>query len=457
MIGPRPPAHRVIGVALAIAAGLAWGVFAGARAETPHKAAPPASFASVVNDVRASVVSIRLPFPGLSPAESLDDDGFDEHPEDTLLRELADRLRRAHGGVIIGAGVVVDGAGTTLTSARVVMEDGDVEVVTFDGTVVKAKVVGIDDQTDLALLRLDPARRPYAHVQLGDSDKVVVGEWVIAIGAPYGLQGTVTAGIISATVRPSGAGPYAELLQTDSPMSIGNAGGPLFNTKGEVIGIASALGEGHGVGLAVPSNTARKVGAELSEWGRVRRGWLGVTVQPVTAELARGFHRSDTRGVLVADVEPDSPAAAAGLKPGDILLDFDARPLASRVDFDRALAASLPGQTARLGVWRTGRAATAQVVLADEPGPPSLTPGLGLAVRALKPGLGVVVIEVEPGSPAARAGVRRGDLILEVDQQRILNPKDFARLTGRPRKGSPLVLLLQRGASALFIALTSSR
>jgi serine protease Do len=267
----------------------------------------------------------------------------------------------------------------------------------------------------------------------------------------------VTAGIISATVRPSGAGPYAELLQTDAPMSFGNAGGPLFNTKGEVIGIATALGEGHGIGLAIPSNTARRVGAELNEWGRVRRGWLGVTVQPVTAELARGFHRPDTRGVLVADVEPGSPAAAAGLKPGDILLDFDARPLASRVEFDRALAASSPGQTARLGVWRTGRAATAQVVLADEPGPPSLTPGLGLAVRALRPGLGVVVIEVEPGSPAARAGVRRGDLILEVDQQRILNLKDFERLTGGPRKSSPLVLLLQRGASALFIALTSSR
>lgn len=324
MIGPRPPAHRTIGVALAIAAGLAWGVFAGARAETPHMAAPPGSFASVVNDVKASVVSIRLPRPGLS----LYDDGFEERPENALLRELIARLHRTHGGAIIGAGVVVDSAGTTLTSARVVMEDDDVEVVTFDGTVVKAEVVGIDDRTDLALLRLDPARRPYAHVQLGDSDEVVVGEWVIAIGAPYGLAGTVTAGIISATVRPSGAGPYAELLQTDVPMSVGNAGGPLFNTKGEVIGIASALGEGHGIGLAVPSNTARRVGAELSEWGRMPRGWLGVTVQSVTAELARGFHRPNTRGVLVADVEPGSPAAAAGLRPGDILLDFDARPLA---------------------------------------------------------------------------------------------------------------------------------
>jgi serine protease Do len=280
-----------------------------------------------------------------------------------------------------------------------------------------------------------------------------VGEWVIAIGAPYGFEATVTAGIISALSRPLGATLAPDFLQTDATLSAGNAGGPLVNLQGEVIGIATALAGG-GIGFAVSSNTARKVLVDLSEWGRVRRAWLGATVQTLTADLARGLRRADTRGVLIADVEPGGPAAAAGLRAGDILLRLGATPLGSPADLERTLAASAPGRTAQLDFWRNQRSAAVRIVLGEEPAPPRSTPGLGLVVRPIGPGLGVVVIDVEPRGPAERAGVRRGDVIHEVDRRPVRSERDFARLTRDPRPGVPLVVLLQRGATARYVAVT---
>jgi serine protease Do len=458
MLLQRAARTPAVVLALAVTAGLAFGQVNCARAEPPTPA-PPASFASVVESAKAAVVSIRLPsrLASPAPAEALDEEGLEEGVEEAPLDDRIARLLAAHIGAMVGAGVIVDASGTTLTSARVVMASADLEVVMLDGTAVKAEIVGIDERTDLALLRLDPARRPFPHVRLADSNKTMVGEWVIAIGAPYGLESTVTAGIISATARRPGFGPETEFLQSDAAISAGNAGGPLVNTKGEVIGIVTDLGGGDGIGFAVPSNTARKVAASLSEWGRVRRAWLGATVQPVTAELARGFRRTDTRGVLVADVELGGPAAAAGLRPGDILLDFDARPLSGRLELDRALAGAAPAQTVRLSFWRNGRTAIASAVLSEEPGPPRRTPGLGLAVRPLGPGLGVIVIDIDPRSPAATTGVHRGDVIREIDQQPVRSVEDYERLIKARRKEGPLVLRLQRGATALYVALTPSR
>jgi serine protease Do len=445
-------------LALAVIAGLSLGQVSDVWAAEPPtltSPAPPASFASLVERVKPAVVSIRLP--GRLASSALPEEEEEENLDEAPLDDLLARLLAAHSGAMIGAGVIVDASGAMLTSGRVALATADLEVVMLDGSAVKAEIVGIDERTDLALVRLDPARRPFPHVRLGDSDKVIVGEWVIAIGAPYGLEATVTAGIISATARRPGFGPETEFLQSDAAISAGNAGGPLVSTKGEVIGIVTALGRGDGIGFAVPSNTASKVAASLSEWGRVRRAWLGVTVQAVTAELARGFRRPDTRGALVADVEPGGPAAAAGLRPGDILLDFDARPLRDRHEFERALAGAAPAQSVRLGFWRHGRATTISVVLAEEPGPPRRTPGLGLAVRPLGPGLGVIVIDVDPRSPAAAIGVHRGDVIREIDQQPVRSVEDYERLIRARQKGGPLVLRLQRGASALYVALTPSR
>jgi serine protease Do len=448
-------------VALVVAGCLAAGGPRHARADSPAQTdptAPPASFARIVEGVTAAVVSIRLPgrlVGSLAPSELFDDDPLEGDPEEAPLHELIDRFLAARAGAVIGAGVIVDSAGTTLTSAQVVVLAPDFEVVRFDGTVVKADVVGIDERSGLAVLRLDAARRPFPHLRLGNSDRVVVGEWVIALGAPYGLETTVTAGIISATARPYRAGPAAEFLQTDAVLSAGNAGGPLVNTGGDVIGIATAEPGGRGIGLAVPSNTARKVAADLTEWGRVRRAWLGVTGQTLTTELARSFRRSDRRGVLVADVDPRGPAHVAGLRRGDILLDLDGRPLRGGFDLDRALADAAPGQTARLGLWRAGRPVTALVVLGEEPDPPRPTRGLGLVVRPLGPG--IIVTEVDPRGPAARAGVRRGDVIREIDHQPARGVEDLERLARRAPQGVPLVLLLQRGATALYVALTPVR
>ncbi|HSF06438.1 MAG TPA: PDZ domain-containing protein [Methylomirabilota bacterium] len=455
--------HRIARavLTLAVTPGLTFGQATCVWAEPPALASPgpPASFASLVERVKAAVVSIRLPsrLAFSAPAESFGEEQLEEGLDDAPVDDLLAPLLAAHAGAMIGAGVIVDASGATLTNGRVALANADLEVVMLDGSAVKAEIVGIDERTDLALLRLDPARRPFPHVRLGDSDRVIVGEWVIAIGAPYGLEATVTAGIISATARQPGFGPETEFLQSDAAINAGNAGGPLVSTKGEVIGIVAALGRGDGVGFAVPSNTASKVAASLSEWGRVRRAWLGVTVQAVTAELARGFRRADTRGALVADVEPGGPAAAAGLRPGDIVLDFDARPLGDRRDFERALAGAAPAQTVRLGFWRSGRITTVSVVLVEEPGPPRRTPGLGLAVRPLGPGLGVIVIDVDPRSPAATTGVHRGDVIREIDQQPVRSVEDYERLTRARRKERPLVLRLQRGATALYVALTPSR
>jgi serine protease Do len=404
---------------------------------TPTALAPPASFASVVDSVKGAVVSIRLP-------------GLAEDIEAAPLGDLLPDLLATGGGAIVGAGVILDASGTTLTSASATEGSAGLEVVMLDGTVVKAEIVGVDERTDLALLRLDPARRPFPFARLADSDAVAVGDWVIAIGAPYGLEATVTAGIISA---PAGT----EFLQSDVALSAGSAGGPLVNTKGQVLGIVTSLGGDNGIGFAVPSNTVRQVAASLNEWGRVRRAWLGATTQSMTSELARGFRRPDARGVLVADVEPGGPAAAAGLRPGDILLDLDAMPLRGRQELNRALARAAPAQTVRLTLWRNGRTAIAAVVLGEEPGPPRRTPGLGLAVRPLGPGLGVIVTDIDPGGPAAAAGVQRGDVIREIDRQPVGSTKDYERIIKARRKDNPLVVRLQRGVTAHYVALTPGR
>jgi serine protease Do len=450
------------GLTLAVAAGLVLGAVITARAGDPGliSPAPPASFAGLVDGAKAAVVSIKLPARLTPPPsdELFDDQKLEEEDVQAApLRDLLAQLLAARGGAIIGAGVIIDASGTTLTSASATVGTPELEVVMLDGTVVNAEVVGVDDRTDLALLRLDPARRPFPFVRLGDSDAVVVGEWVIAIGAPYGLETTVTAGIISATARRPGFGPETEFLQSDAALSAGSAGGPLVNMKGQVIGIATSLGGGHGIGFAVPSNTAKKVAASLSEWGKVRRAWLGATTQSMTTELARGFRRPDTRGVLVADVEPGGPAATAGLRSGDILLNVDGIPLRGRHELERALAGATPAQTVRLGFWRNGRTAIMAVVLGEEPGPPRGTPGLGLAVRSLGSGLGVIVVEIDPEGPAATTGVRRGDVIREIDQQPVRGMDDYERIIKARRKGSPLVLRLQRAATALYVAVTPSR
>jgi serine protease Do len=337
-------------------------------------------------------------------------------------------------------------------------------------------VIGADAKSDLAVLRLEGSG-PYAPARLGDSDVVEVGDWVLAIGSPFGFTQTVTAGIISAKGRMLGQGPFDDYLQTDAAINPGNSGGPLVNLMGEVIGINTAIvsrtGGSLGIGFAIPINVAKRVYTDLNARGRVVRGWLGVSVQPLTAELARSFGAGDERGVLVAEVVEGSPAQKAGLEAGDIIVEFNGKAVTAPDDLQRAVGLTEPGQAARLRVLRDRRERLLEFRLGEASGesePPSRGRGkslLGLDVRPLTPeaarqlGLpthdGVVVMAVETGSPADAGGVQPGDVVREVNRQPVRSMADFTRLTKSLRGGERVTLLLQRADAALYVAFTLAR
>jgi serine protease Do len=376
----------------------------------------------------------------------------------------------------LGSGVIVDPSGVALTNAHVVEKATDIEVVTLDGSKHKARVVGIDKKTDLAVLRLDDGKGSFPFARLGDSEKMQVGDWVIAVGSPFGLQATVTAGIISAKARQLNQGPFDDFLQTDAAINPGNSGGPLVNMQGEVIGINTAIvAGGSGIGFAIPSAMAKKIYTELLAKGRVARGWLGVSIQPLTPELAKSFGAKESKGVLVSDVVPDSPASKAGLQSGDILLEFEGKKMDAPGDLQRAVGLTSPGHDAKVKVWRDRGEKTVDIKIGEAPDEREAqqrpaTHGrsmLGLEVRPITPEVarqlnlrstdGVVVVRVEEDSAALEAGVQRGDVIREINRQRIRSLADFDRLTKDVKEGDRLTVLLQRGQSSLFVAFTVGR
>ncbi|MBI1958604.1 MAG: Do family serine endopeptidase [Candidatus Rokubacteria bacterium] len=363
-----------------------------------------------------------------------------------------------------------------LTNAHVVERATDIEAVTADGKKHKAKLVGVDRRTDLAVLRLQGG--PYPAASLGDSDKIKVGDWVLAIGSPFGLQQTVTAGIISAKGRSLGGGPFDDFLQTDAAINPGNSGGPLVNMSGEVVGINSAIlsrsGGNVGIGFSIPANMARRIYTELVAKGKVTRGWLGVSIQPLTPELAKSFGLRDPKGVLISDVVQDSPAEKAGIVAGDIITDFDGKKVDNPQDLQKIVALTAPGKGVPVTVWRDKSHKAMEIKIGDTPDDTvalkSNSRGkslLGLEVRPITPELarqlnlrgaeGVVVMRVEEESPAAEAGLQRGDVIREVNRQRVRSVQDFERTTRGLKEGDRVTLLLQRGPQALYVAFTVAR
>ena len=380
----------------------------------------------------------------------------------------------------LGSGVIVDPSGIALTNAHVVDKATDIDVITLDGKKHKAKVLGADKKTDLAVLKLDDGKERFAFARLGDSDRMQVGDWVIAVGSPFGLQSTVTAGIVSAKARQIGAGPFDDFIQTDAAINPGNSGGPLVNMQGEVIGINTAIvAGGSGIGFAIPSNMARKIYTELQAKGRVTRGWLGVSIQPLTAELAKSFGAKDTKGVLLSEVMPDSPAAKSGLKQGDILLEFDGKKVEAPADLQRAVGLSSPGLTAKVKVWRDQGEKTVEIKVGEAPeereaqqrgsgnGGSRAVGMMGVDVESITPAIasqlnlrsteGVIVRRVEDGSPAAEAGVQRGDVIREINRQRVRTVGDWERLTKDVKDGDRITMLLQRGQYSQYVAFTVGR
>ena len=431
------------------------------------------TFAVVAEAVKPAVININTVSTRTGPGRTPFEEFFGEEFFRRFFGDLPERIPQRS----LGSGVIVDPTGIALTNAHVVERASEIEVVTLDGAKHKAKVVGTDRKTDLAVLRLE-GKGSFKHVRLGDSNKVQVGDWVIAVGSPFGLQATVTAGIISAKARQIGQGPFDDFLQTDAAINPGNSGGPLVNMQGEVVGINTAIvAGGSGIGFAIPSNMAQRIYTELVAKGRVTRGWLGVSIQPLTDELARSFGAKDTKGVLVSDVLADSPAARAGLKPGDILLEFDGKAMEAPGDLQRAVGLTTPGQAAKLKVWRDQGDRTVEVKIgeapeereaAQRPGPTRPAPSsLGLDVRPITPEIarqlnlrsteGVVVARVDEGSAAAEAGVQRGDVIREINRQRVRTMADWDRLVKDAKPGDRLTVLLQRGPMSLYVAFTIER
>jgi serine protease Do len=429
---------------------------------------PTGTFAQVAAAVKPAVININTVSRGAgrTPFEEFFGEEFfrrffGEGPPEVTQRSL-------------GTGVIVDPSGVALTNAHVVERATEIEAVTADGQKHKAKIVGMDKRTDLAVLRL-LGGGTYPAASLGDSDKVSVGDWVLAIGSPFGLEQTVTAGIISAKGRVIGQGPFDDFLQTDAAINPGNSGGPLVDMSGQVIGINTAIvAQGQGLGFAIPINMAKKIYTELVARGKVARGWLGVSVQPLTPALAKSFGAKDTKGVLVADVIQDSPASKAGLQAGDIILEFDGKKIESPPDLQRGVGLTAPGKTVSVKIWheRAEKKVEFKVIEAPEEGQAlrSSIQGkslLGMDVRPITPELarqlglrdanGVIVVRVDEGSPAAEAGVQPRDVIREVNRQKIKGMTDFDRLTKDLKEGDRVTVLLQRGLMSLYVAFTVAR
>ncbi len=447
----------------------------------------PESFAELAETLTPAVVSISIEAQATSSSQRLP--GF---PEGLPFDRFFEKFFERHGGgapresrpaFSLGSGFIVDASGHVVTNAHVVEGAEKIAIRLDNGSEHRAVTVGIDPKTDIALLKIE-ADGPFPFVSFGDSDAVRVGDWAIAIGNPFGFGSTVTAGIISARQRNINAGPYDEFLQTDAPINRGNSGGPLFSMEGGVIGVNTAIyspsGSGSvGIGFAVPSNIAGHVVDQLMEFGRTRRGWLGVRIQPVTPELAEALDLASEEGALVAMVVEGSPAAAAGLEAGDVIVRFDGVAVSEMRELPRAVALAEVGREVEVMAVRGGEELSFKVVLgeleeaeerlAEGGAAPEQADGSGMLLgmtlapvtdeTARRFGLaegarGLIVTEVMADGPAAAAGIRPGDLVLEVARRPVASVQGMRDLVAAAREADvrALVIRVEREGVPLFLA-----
>ena len=462
----RRPARRTVAAILlggALAAGGAYHVGAQQTAAPPDAvtAAMP-SLAGMIRRVTPAVVNIRV-------EKSLKAD-MTGGPEEFMRRFFGDRapwpegwpgkerdLRPLAGA---GSGFVISADGHIVTNHHVVAGAKEIAVTFHDKRKLPAQLVGADPKTDLVVLKVK-AEEPLAHVAFGDSEQVQVGDWVVAVGNPFGLGHSATVGIVSARGRQIGAGPYDDFLQISAPINRGSSGGPAFNLKGEVIGVNTAIfspnGGSVGIGFAVPAAFAGDIVAELRETGAIERGRLGVRVQHVGDDLAAGLGLGKPEGALVASVDPSGPAAGAGIEPGDVILEVDGKRVGEMRRLPRMIGAMDPGRTVALKLWRDGAETAAEVMLDAMP-----TAGAAAAETARLAGLDlgkadgeVVVADVAPGSPAARKGLRKGDVLVSVDRRTVETPEDVDRIVAELKSSGreAAVMLVKRDRETRFVAL----
>lgn len=453
----------------------------------------PESFAPLVKKLKPAVVNIQVTqqpgksSPGETPQIPQVPPGS---PFEEFFKDFFDKRRQQNPHsrplVSVGSGFVVDASGLIVTNNHVIDGADEIRVFFSDGESLEAKLVGTDPKTDVAVLRVTPEEgTELTAVPWGNSDTAEEGDWVIAIGNPLGLGGTVTAGIVSARGRDIRSGPYDDFIQTDASINKGNSGGPLFNVDGEVVGINTAIfsqsGGSIGIGFAVPSNLARPVAEQLIEFGRTKRGWLGVRIQSVTEEIAESLGLDEPRGALVAGVTDDSPAGDAGITSGDVIVSFNGQDIDEMRALPRIVAGTGVGKAVPVTVWRKGKLERFTVTLGElekaEKALASSEPeaekkvsvesdlaSLGMKLSPLNSEVrerfsisaeaGAVVTEVVPDSAAAEKGLRAGDVIIEVNQEAVDGPGDVARRVQEieDRKGRSVLLLVVRGNDRLFVA-----
>jgi serine protease Do len=445
-----------------------------ARSRAPEIAVFPPSLADLVDMVKPGVVNIststtvKVPGNPFSHFFGPDDqdpsgDSFRRHWSEVPDRELKRRS--------LGSGFIIDKEGYIVTNNHVVEKANEISV-RVSGKEYKARTIGRDPKTDLALIKLSIPVQDLRPIALGDSDRMRVGDWVIAIGNPFGLEETVTKGIISATGRVIGAGPYDNFLQTDAPINPGNSGGPLLNLKGEVIGINTAIvAAGQGIGFAIPINTARLITSQLREKGTVSRGWVGLVLQSINPEMAQALGLKEAMGVLVADVVPGGPADTGGIQKGDVITNFNGKELKSGSDLARLVAETPIGTTVAVRVQRKGAQQEVALKVAEMPGEsvasaarPQIQTDLGMNVDnilekyqrqfQLRDRTGVVVVNVASGSAAEQAGIRAGDIVKEMNRFSVRNLNDFRTIVRQLKSGASVLLLIKRAGNTFYVAMS---
>ena len=453
----------------------------------PAQARPaPDSFAELADKLLPTVVNIATSQTLKTPPRN----ALPQLPPGSPLEDLFKNFQGPRGGqprhvTSLGSGFIIDPSGFIVTNNHVIEDSDQVTVTLNDGTDYPARIVGRDTKTDIALLKVTP-RKPLPATKFGDSEKARIGDWVIAIGDPFGIGSTVTAGIISARNRNINAGPYDDFIQTDAPINKGNSGGPLFDMDGNVIGVNSQIftpsGGSVGIGFAIPANLARQVVGQLRQFGSARRGWIGVRIQQLTPEIAEGMGLGGAKGALVAGVTGGGPAAKAGLINGDLITGFDGKPVADDRALPRIVADTPIGKTVNMDVLRRNKKQVLKITVQrlaedakpDKPtkappapakGQPKLTQ-LGLSLGTLDAAArakfkigggvqGVLVTAVTAGSPAAEKNVRAGDVIVEISSQPVKTPADVSKRIEADAKAGKKVelILINRGGDLTYVGL----
>ncbi|TKS60184.1 MAG: hypothetical protein EWM72_01568 [Nitrospira sp.] len=439
------------------------------------------TFVEIAKAVKPAVVNIYATKSGRtdgSHATPFDDPFFRKFFGDEFFKRFDQqpKERKERG---LGSGVIVDSNGLIITNNHVVGKADDIRVTLSDKREFKAKLIGTDPKTDIAVVRIDATGLPT--VAWADSDKLEVGEFVLAVGNPFGLTQTVTLGIVSALGRAAGIAEYEDFIQTDAAINPGNSGGPLVNVRGELVGINTAIfsqsGGNMGIGFAVPSNMAQSIMGQLVQTGKVVRGWLGVSIQELTPELASQFGVGDTKGVLVSDVMDDSPAKKAGFERADVIVEYDGKSMDSPTHLRNAVAQTPVGKKVSVKIIRDKKPKTIDLTIVEQPksmmqsgeedtGESATAIGVlsNLEVRELNDELasryglkpserGVIVVRVKPGSTAEELGVREGDIVVEVNRQAVTSIKAYERIAGKLPKDQAVLLLLKRQGRTIYLTL----